>query len=111
VFDVCLQNLPVTFAIDRAGVVGSDGPTHHGVFDLSYLRTFPNMVVMAPKDENELRHMLFTAIRHNGPIAMRYPRGSGLAVPLDQKLSPLAIGIGEILPVRVSLFPLLMPGS
>jgi 1-deoxy-D-xylulose-5-phosphate synthase len=97
VFDVCLQNLPVTFAIDRAGVVGSDGPTHHGVFDLSYLRTFPNMVVMAPKDENELRHMLFTAIRHNGPIAMRYPRGSGLAVPLDQKLSPLAIGIGEIL--------------
>jgi len=97
VFDVCLQNLPVTFAIDRAGVVGNDGPTHHGLFDFSFLRTFPNMVVMAPKDENELRHMLTTAIRHDGPISVRYPRGSGLGVPLDQSLTPLEIGRGEIL--------------
>lgn len=97
VFDVCLQNLPVTFAIDRAGVVGNDGPTHHGLFDLSYLRTFPNMVVMAPKDENELRHMLATAIRYHGPIGIRYPRGSGLGVPLDQSLTSLEIGRGEIL--------------
>ena len=95
--DVCLQNLPVTFAVDRAGVVGSDGPTHHGLFDLSYLRTFPNMVVMVPKDENELRHMLATALQHDGPIALRYPRGSGYGVPLDQTLSPLAVGRGEIL--------------
>jgi 1-deoxy-D-xylulose-5-phosphate synthase len=95
--DVCLQNLPVTFAVDRAGVVGSDGPTHHGLFDLSYLRTFPHMVVMVPKDENELRHMLATALQHDGPIALRYPRGSGLGVPLDQTLSPMAIGRGEIL--------------
>ncbi len=97
IFDVCLQNLPVTFAIDRAGVVGNDGPTHHGLFDLSFMRTFPNMVVMAPKDENELRHMLSTAIRHDGPIALRYPRGGGLGVPLDSLLSPLPIGVGEIL--------------
>lgn len=97
IFDVCLQNLPVTFAVDRAGVVGNDGPTHHGLFDLSFLRTFPNMVVMAPKDENELRHMLVTAIRHAGPIAVRYPRGSGLGVPLDASLAPLEIGSGEML--------------
>jgi len=97
IFDVCLQNLPVTFAIDRAGVVGNDGPTHHGLFDLSFLRTFPNMVVMAPKDENELRHMLATAIQHDGPIAVRYPRGSGFGVPQDQSLVPLPIGIGELL--------------
>jgi 1-deoxy-D-xylulose-5-phosphate synthase len=95
--DVCLQNLPVTFAVDRAGVVGSDGPTHHGLFDLSYLRTFPNMVVMVPKDENELRHMLATALQHDGPIALRYPRGSGFGVPLDQTLTPMAVGRGEIL--------------
>jgi len=97
IFDVCLQNLPVTFAIDRAGVVGNDGPTHHGLFDLSFLRTFPNMIVMVPKDENELRHMLVTAIQHDGPIAIRYPRGSGLGVPLDQAPAPLTIGTGEIL--------------
>lgn len=97
IVDVCLQNLSVTFAIDRAGVVGNDGPTHHGLFDLSFLRTFPNMVVMVPKDENELRHMIATAIHHDGPIALRYPRGSGLGVPLDQPLSLLPIGNGEIL--------------
>ena len=74
--DVCLESLPVVFAIDRGGIVGEDGPTHHGLFDLSYLRCLPNMVIMAPKDENEFRHMLYTAINHNGPIAIRYPRGN-----------------------------------
>jgi len=97
VFDVCLQNLPVVFAIDRAGVVGNDGPTHHGVFDLSYLRTFPNMTIMAPGDENELRHMLSTAVKMNGPVAVRYPRGSGWGVPLDETLVELPVGKGEIL--------------
>lgn len=97
VFDVCLQNLPVVFAIDRAGVVGSDGPTHHGIFDLSYLRTFPNLTIMAPADENELRHMLATALHIDGPSAVRYPRGNGWGVPLDQTLSPLPLGRGEIL--------------
>ncbi|HEY6839124.1 MAG TPA: 1-deoxy-D-xylulose-5-phosphate synthase [Geobacteraceae bacterium] len=94
--DVCLQKLPVTFAIDRAGVVGSDGPTHHGVFDLSYLRHLPNMALMAPKDENELQHMLKTAIDHDGPAAVRYPRGNGYGVPLDQVFRPLPFGKGEI---------------
>jgi 1-deoxy-D-xylulose-5-phosphate synthase len=95
--DVCLQNLPVVFAIDRAGVVGSDGPTHHGVFDLSYLRIFPNMTVMAPKDENELQHMLKTALSLDGPAAVRYPRGDGYGVPLDQDLAPLPLGRGEVI--------------
>jgi len=95
--DVCLQNLPVVFALDRAGVVGSDGPTHHGMFDLSYLRILPNMVLMAPKDENELQHMLQTAIEHDGPIALRYPRGNGYGVPLEQNLKKLPIGKGEII--------------
>lgn len=97
VFDVCLQNLPVTFAVDRAGVVGNDGPTHHGLFDLSYLRTFPNMIIMTPKDENELRHMFATAMKHDGPVAVRYPRGNGFGVPLDQTLSPVPIGKAEVL--------------
>lgn len=97
IHDVCLQNLPVTFAIDRAGLVGDDGPTHHGAFDLAYLRTVPNIVVMAPKDENELRHMLKTAVEHKGPAALRYPRGSGRGVPLDEELSPLPIGRAEVL--------------
>jgi 1-deoxy-D-xylulose-5-phosphate synthase len=97
VFDVCLQNLPVVFAIDRAGVVGNDGPTHHGLFDLSYLRTFPNMTIMAPGDENELRHMLATAVNMNGPAAVRYPRGNGWGVALDEILVALPIGKGEIL--------------
>uniref|UniRef100_A0A831XEI6 1-deoxy-D-xylulose-5-phosphate synthase n=1 Tax=Geobacter metallireducens TaxID=28232 RepID=A0A831XEI6_GEOME len=95
--DVCLQNLPVTFAIDRAGVVGSDGPTHHGLFDLSYLRHLPNMVVMAPRDENELQHMLLTAIEHEGPAAVRYPRGNGCGVSLDQTFRSLPVGKGEVL--------------
>jgi 1-deoxy-D-xylulose-5-phosphate synthase len=95
--DVCLQNLPVTFALDRAGVVGSDGPTHHGVFDLSYLRHLPNMTIMAPKDENELQLMLQTAIEHNGPAVIRYPRGIGYGVPLDQVFSALPIGRAEVI--------------
>ena len=95
--DVCLQNLPVTFALDRAGLVGADGPTHHGVFDYSFLRHLPNMVVMAPKDENELQHMLKTAIEHPGPVSMRYPRGSGVGVELDLELKALPIGKAEVL--------------
>ena len=95
--DVCLQNLPVIFALDRAGVVGSDGPTHHGVFDLSYLRHLPNMTLMAPKDENELQHMLATAIELGRPAAIRYPRGNGYGVPLDQTLRPLPVGKAEVL--------------
>ena len=95
--DVCLQNLPVVFAIDRAGVVGSDGPTHHGVFDLSYLRHLPGMTLMAPKDENELQHMLQTAINHDGPAAIRYPRGNGYGVPSDQVCREIPIGKGELL--------------
>ena len=95
--DVCLQNLPVVFAIDRAGVVGSDGPTHHGVFDLSYLRHLPGMTLMAPKDENELQHMLHTAVNHDGPTAIRYPRGNGYGVPIDQRFKEIPIGKGELL--------------
>lgn len=95
--DVCLQNLPVVFAMDRGGLVGDDGPTHHGVFDLSFLRHIPNMVLMAPKDENELQHMLKTAIDHPGPAALRYPRGNGVGVPLDGAFRSLPIGKGEVL--------------
>lgn len=95
--DVCLQNLPVVFAIDRAGVVGSDGPTHHGVFDLSYLRLIPNLTLMAPKDENELQHMLACALDYNRPAAIRYPRGSGSGVPLDQIPAALPYGKAELL--------------
>ncbi len=97
IHDVCLPNLPVTFAIDRGGLVGDDGPTHHGVFDLSFLRFIPNMVLMAPKDERELQDMLFTAVRHPGPAAVRYPRGYGEGVPLTDRLSELPIGKGEVL--------------
>ncbi len=95
--DVCLQNLPVTFALDRAGVVGNDGPTHHGALDISLLRHLPNMTVMAPKDENELQHMLATALHLNGPAALRYPRGNGVGVALDQIISPLPVGCAELL--------------
>lgn len=96
IHDVAIQNLPVVFAIDRAGVVGNDGETHQGVFDVSYLRTVPNMVVMSPADENELRHMLFTAISHDGPIALRYPRGTGVGVAINEPLRQLEIGKAEI---------------
>ncbi len=97
IHDVCLPNLPVIFAIDRGGLVGEDGPTHHGHFDISYLRTLPNMTIMAPKDENELRHMLFTALAHNGPIAIRYPRGKALGVPIDDGFVSIPIGQWEVL--------------
>jgi len=97
VHDLCLQNLPVTLALDRAGIVGEDGPTHHGVFDIAYLRHVPNMVIMAPKDENELQHMIKTAVEHPGPTAVRYPRGAGFGVPMDQQLKTLEIGKAELL--------------
>jgi len=97
VHDVCLQNLPVVFAMDRGGVVGEDGPTHHGVFDLAFLRTIPNMVLMAPKDEIELQHMLKTALDHSGPVAMRYPRGNGVGGAEPEELHALAIGKAEVL--------------
>lgn len=104
IHDVCLPNLPVIFCIDRAGLVGEDGPTHHGHFDITYLRSLPNMTVMAPKDENELRHMLYTALGHNGPVAIRYPRGAGIGVPLDNGYQKLAIGEAEILREGKDLF-------
>ncbi len=94
--DVCLQKLSVVFALDRGGVVGDDGPTHHGLFDYSYMRAIPNIVVMAPKDENELRHMLKTAVECRAPVSVRYPRGEGIGIPLDAVPIPLEIGKGEI---------------
>ncbi|MES2884795.1 MAG: 1-deoxy-D-xylulose-5-phosphate synthase [Pseudomonadota bacterium] len=96
IHDVAIQNLPVTFAIDRGGLVGADGATHHGAFDLSYLRCIPNLVVMAPSDENELRRMLATGVAHTGPSAVRYPRGNVLGVAVDELPKPLAIGKGRI---------------
>jgi 1-deoxy-D-xylulose-5-phosphate synthase len=97
VHDVCLQNLDVTFALDRAGLVGADGATHQGLYDFAYLRTLPNIIVMAPKDENELQHMLRTAIEHPGPAAVRFPRGEGFGVPLDPEVKALPIGESELL--------------
>jgi len=97
--DVCLQNAPVLFAVDRAGLVGEDGPTHHGAFDLSYLRQMPGMAVMAPKDEEELRHMLYTALQHDGPAAIRYPRGRGIGVKFSSGYHRLPWGRGEVLAV------------
>ncbi len=97
IHDICIPNLPVTLAIDRAGVVGDDGPTHHGVFDISFLRFIPNMTIMAPKDEEELQHMLYTAVYHDGPAAVRYPRGQGYGVALAESLIKLEIGKGELL--------------
>jgi 1-deoxy-D-xylulose-5-phosphate synthase len=97
IHDICLQNLPVTFAMDRGGIAGGDGPTHHGLFDIAYLRPMPNMVLMAPKDEAELRDMLLTAIEHPGPAALRYPRGNGVGVSINRAPEVLEIGRGEIL--------------
>ncbi len=95
--DVCIQNLPVIFALDRAGLVGADGPTHHGVFDFAFLRSIPNMVVMAPKDENELQSMVKTAVAYQeGPIAFRYPRGTGMGVKMASEPQVLPIGKSEI---------------
>jgi 1-deoxy-D-xylulose-5-phosphate synthase len=96
IHDVALQNLDVTFALDRAGLVGSDGATHAGNYDLAYLRCIPNMVVMAASDENECRRMLSTAFLYNGPAAVRYPRGSGIGAAVQADLTPIALGTGEI---------------
>jgi 1-deoxy-D-xylulose-5-phosphate synthase len=97
IHDVCLMDLPVTFAIDRAGIVGADGPTHNGLYDVAYLRTVPNMTVMAPKDENELQHMIYTAVQTGRPAAVRYPRGNGIGVKMDEQFKLLEIGKAEIL--------------
>ncbi|MBA2284353.1 MAG: 1-deoxy-D-xylulose-5-phosphate synthase [Ktedonobacteraceae bacterium] len=97
VHDVCMQNLHVVFAMDRAGVVGEDGPTQHGVFDIAFMRILPNMKIMAPKDENELRHMLYTALYMDGPVSLRYPRGKALGVPLDAELRMLEVGKAELI--------------
>ena len=94
--DVCIDSYPVVFAIDRGGIVGEDGPTHHGLFDYSYLRCMPNMTIMAPKDENELARMLVTAIDHDGPVALRYPRGRGQGVQIDQPPCPIEIGKAKV---------------
>jgi 1-deoxy-D-xylulose-5-phosphate synthase len=96
IHDVALQNLDVTFGIDRAGLVGEDGPTHAGAYDYAFMRTVPNMVIMAPKDENECRQMLHTAYLYNGPAAVRYPRGNGIGVEIEQQLTALEIGKAEI---------------
>ncbi|MGZ3627319.1 MAG: transketolase C-terminal domain-containing protein, partial [Ktedonobacteraceae bacterium] len=97
VHDVCMQALHVVFAMDRAGVVGEDGPTQHGIFDIAVLRTIPNMKLMAPKDENELRHMLYTAIYMDGPLGLRYARGKAIGVSIDPELQLLEVGKAELL--------------
>jgi 1-deoxy-D-xylulose-5-phosphate synthase len=96
IHDVALQNLPVVFALDRGGLVGADGPTHHGAFDHSYLRCIPNMTVMAPADENECRQMLYTAFTLDGPAAVRYPRGAGVGVEMQQQMTALPVGRAEV---------------
>jgi 1-deoxy-D-xylulose-5-phosphate synthase len=96
VHDVALQNLPVVFAVDRAGLVGADGATHAGAFDLSYLRCIPNLMVMAPADEDECRKLLTTAFRHDGPAAVRYPRGTGPGAAIDAALGTLPVGKGVV---------------
>jgi 1-deoxy-D-xylulose-5-phosphate synthase len=95
--DVCLQNLPVVFALDRGGIVGEDGPTHQGLFDFSYLRHIPNLVIMVPKDEDEFQHMMKTAMECTTPVAFRYPRGKGMGVKRDAILKSIDIGKGEVL--------------
>jgi 1-deoxy-D-xylulose-5-phosphate synthase len=97
VHDVCIQNLNVKFCLDRGGIAGGDGPTHHGLLDIAYLRAVPNIIVMAPKDEAEMRDMMLTMIEHVGPAAMRYPRGNGIGVPIDGEPQLVEIGKGEIL--------------
>jgi 1-deoxy-D-xylulose-5-phosphate synthase len=97
IHDVCLQDLPVIFAIDRSGIVGDDGKTHQGTFDISYLMLVPNLIITAPKDENELQHLLYTGVKTNHPMAIRYPRGSGVGVDLEPTLNEISIGKGEIL--------------
>lgn len=95
--DICMQKLHVTLCLDRAGLVGDDGYTHHGVFDYAYLRSMPEMTIMAPKDENELRHMLKTAVDYDGPVSVRYPRGSGVGVEINEPMHSLPIGKAEVL--------------
>jgi 1-deoxy-D-xylulose-5-phosphate synthase len=95
VHDVALQNLDVTFAVDRAGLVGEDGPTHSGCFDIAFLRCIPNMVIAAPSDENECHQLLYTAYNHIGPAAVRYPRGTGVGQPIVQNCQHLALGFGR----------------
>jgi len=95
--DVAIMNLPVVFCLDRGGIAGADGPTHHGIYDMAYLRVFPNMVCMAPKDENELRHMLKTAFETGHPTSLRYPRGNGVGVQMDPEIHSLPIGKGEVM--------------
>ncbi len=97
IHDVCLQNLPVTFALDRAGLVGEDGPTHHGVFDMSYLRHIPNLMIMAPKDENDLCRMLKTALEHKGPSAFRFPRGRAQGVEMEDEITTIPVGKAKVL--------------
>jgi 1-deoxy-D-xylulose-5-phosphate synthase len=97
VHDICVQNLHVVFAMDRAGIVGEDGQTQHGVFDIGFMRMLPNMKVMAPKDEEELRHMLYTAVYTEGPVSVRYPRGKALGVPMSKELHKLEVGKAELL--------------
>ncbi len=97
IHDVCLQNLPVVFAIDRGGIVGDDGKTHQGAFDLSYLTLIPNLVVASPRDENQLQHLLYTAVKSGRPMAVRYPRSNGLGIKMDETLRQIPIGEGEVL--------------
>jgi len=97
IHDVALQNLSLTLCLDRAGVVGEDGPTHHGAFDISYLRMIPNMIIMAPKDENELQQMLFSSLQYSAPSAIRYPRGNGLGVEMESEFKELKLGSWEVL--------------
>jgi len=97
VHDVCLQNLPVVFCMDRGGLSSDDGPTHHGLFDISYLRSLPNIVHMVPKDEDELADMMYTAMLHDGPVAIRYPRGAGPGVPVKAQPRALEIGVAEVI--------------
>jgi len=96
IHDVCLQNLPVVFCLDRGGLSGDDGPTHHGLFDISYLRGVPNIIHMVPKDEDELADMMYTAMLHDGPSAIRYPRGTGPGVAVKEQPVALTIGKAEV---------------
>ena len=95
--EICLQDVPVVMILDRAGIVGADGPTHHGVYDLSFLRTLPNLGIIAPRDENELRRAVLSSVSFDSPVVIRYPRGNGLGVPLDAMPQPIRWGTGECL--------------
>ena len=111
IHDVCLQNLNVTLAMDRAGIVGADGPTHHGLLDIAYFRGYPNIVLCAPKDEGEMRDMLYTIIEHPAPAAIRYPRGSGFGVDISAPPKKIEIGKGEILREGVGEVAIIAYGS